>query len=187
MRIFLIGVACIGKTTIGGKLADLLGYQFFDLDHEIEKFFDTSIECLQNRFLTQYSFRAEASRALTQLLARTSNVNSVIALPPSGLMDNYWKVIKKTAESTVVVLKDTAENILARITFYDIDSRPIQKDLTDRERQLYLREIKRDIAYFRRSHQRAHLALDIAGRTPEEASLRIKDLLMRDRLAQSGD
>jgi shikimate kinase len=187
MRIFLIGVACVGKTTIAGKLADLLKYQFFDLDHEIEKFFDTSIERLRNRFLTQYSFRAEASRALTQLLTRTRNVNSVIALPPSGLMDNYWKIVKKTAGSTVVVLKDTAENILTRITFYDIDSRPIQKHLTDGERQLYLREIKRDIAYFRRSHQRAHLAVDIAGWNPEEASLRIKDLLMRDRLEQSRD
>ena len=64
MRIFLIGVACVGKTTIGGKLADLLEYQFFDLDHEIEKFFDISIERLQNRFLTRYSFRAEASQGL---------------------------------------------------------------------------------------------------------------------------
>jgi hypothetical protein len=35
MRIFLTGVACVGKTTIGAKLADLLTYQFFDLDGEI--------------------------------------------------------------------------------------------------------------------------------------------------------
>jgi shikimate kinase len=41
MRIFLIGDACVGKTTIGAKLADLLNYQLFDLDVEIESFFGT--------------------------------------------------------------------------------------------------------------------------------------------------
>ena len=181
MRIFLAGVACVGKTTIGAKLANLLDYQFFDLDLEIERFFGTSIERLKSRYLTPYSFRAEASRVLRHLLARQGSVNSVIALPPSGLMDNYWKVIKKAAESTVVVLQDTPENIVKRITFYDIDSRQIQRSLTEPERRLYLREITRDIAYFRRTYQRADITVDIAGWSPDEVSLRIKDMLMRAR------
>ena len=182
MRIFLAGVACVGKSTIGAKLAHILDCQFFDLDLEIEKFFGTSIERLHNRYLTPSSFRAQASQALTYLLARTGCTDSVIALPPSGLMDNYWKVIRNTAESTIVALEDTPENILKRITFYDVDSRPIQRTLTDRERRLYLQEIKRDIAYFRRSYQRAHITVDITGWSPEEASLRIKDILMRVRI-----
>ena len=37
MKVFLAGVSCVGKTTIGAKLASLLGYPFFDLDHEIEQ------------------------------------------------------------------------------------------------------------------------------------------------------
>ena len=185
MRIFLAGVACVGKTTIGAKLANLLDYQFFDLDLEIERFFGMSIERLQSRYLTPYSFRAEASRALIRLLARQDSVNSVIALSPSGLMDHYWKVIKKTAESTVVVLQDTPENIVKRITFYDIDSRQIQRNLTERERRLYLRQIKRDITYFRRTYQRAHITVDIAGWSRDEASLRVKDTLMRARWAES--
>src|ERR1700747_756408 len=127
MRIFLTGVACVGKTTIGAKFADLLGYQFFDLDHEIESFFETPIERLRNRYLTMYSFRADASQALIHLLARKESANSVIALPPSGLMDNYWRVVKKTAESVIVVLQDALANILKRITFYDSDSRQISK------------------------------------------------------------
>jgi hypothetical protein len=40
-----------------------------------------------------------------------------------------------------------AENILERITFYDIDSRRIDKHLTGKERILYLKEIKADISY----------------------------------------
>ena len=74
------------------------------------------------------------------------------------------------------------ENILKRITFYDVDSRPIQRTLTDRERRLYLQEIKGDIAYFRRSYKRAHIRVDITGWSPEEASLRIKDILMQVRI-----
>jgi shikimate kinase len=38
MRIFLVGVACVGKTTVGKRLAETLGYPFFDLDEEVEKF-----------------------------------------------------------------------------------------------------------------------------------------------------
>ena len=96
------------------------------------------------------------------------------------LANDRWKVIKDTTESTIVALEDTPENILRRITFYDVDSRPIQKALTDRERRHYLREIKRDMTYFRRSYSRAYLTVNIAGWSPEEASLRIKDLLMRE-------
>jgi hypothetical protein len=89
------------------------------------------------------------------------------------------QVVKKTAESVIVVLQDTPANILKRITFYDSESRQIQKELTDRERGLCLREIKDDIAYFRRTYHRAHITVDIAGLGPDEASLRIKGLLMQ--------
>jgi len=34
----------------------------------------------------------------------------VIALSPSGLMDNYWRVVKR-AKGTIVVLTDDAANI----------------------------------------------------------------------------
>jgi len=60
MRIFLTGVSCVRKTTIGEKMAELIGIRFFDLDNEIESFFETSIERLQYRFLTIHSFRNEA-------------------------------------------------------------------------------------------------------------------------------
>ena len=90
---------------------------------------------------------------------------------------DYWKVVSKTRNATIVVLRDAPENILKRITFYDVDSRPLQKSLTDREERLYLREIGRDITCFSRSFRRAHLSVDIAGCSPDEASRKIKDAL----------
>ena len=178
MRIFLTGVSCVGKTTIGEQLAGLLEYRFFDLDVETERFFETSIERLRNRHLTSHDFRIVASQALKHVLSREDSCNCVIALPPSGLLGAYWKVVNKTRDAIIIVLRDIAENILDRITFYDIDSRPVPMYLTDREKGLYLREIKRDIAYFGRSFRRADLSVDIAGRSLDEASCKVRDALM---------
>ena len=92
-------------------------------------------------------------------------------------MGAYWKVVNKTQDATIVVLKDTPENILKRIKFYDIDSRPIETNLTDREKSLYLREIRKDITYFSRSFQKAHLCVDITGSGPDEAARKVSDAL----------
>ena len=176
MRIFLAGVSCVGKTTVGIKLAALLGYPFFDLDNEIESFFSMPIEHLQDKFLTMYSFRQEASKALQHLLKREDSEDSVIALPPSGLMDNYWRVVKRE-NGTIVVLTDDAANILKRITFYDKDSNPIEKHLTEKEKRLYLQEIKKDITYFNRTYKRADISVHISGLSPEQAAKKVKEML----------
>ena len=172
MRIFLTGISCVGKTTIGKKMGELLGVRFFDLDQEIESFFKTSIERLQNRFLTIHSFRDEAAKALVHLLNRADSRECVVALPPSGLMGGYLRTLKK-ADGTTLVLTDKPENILERIRFYDIDSRPIEKKLTPKEKKLYLKEIKKDITYFRRSYLRAKLQVDISRLDPDQAAYKV--------------
>jgi shikimate kinase len=187
MRIFLAGVSCVGKTTIGARLAGLLECRFFDLDIEIERFFGTSIERLRNRHLTVQDFRLEASQALQALLSRKDSCHCVIALPPSGLLGGYWKVVSKTRDATIVVLRDTPANILDRITFYDIDSRLLQTHLTESERASYRREIEGDIAYFNRSFRRAHLAVDIEGCGPDEAARKVRDALTRAPLQDQSE
>jgi len=74
-----------------------------------------------------------------------------------------------------VVVTDKPENILDRIRFFDIDSRPIEKNLTAREKKLYLREIKKDITYFRTSYKRAKLQVDISGLDPDQAARKVKE------------
>ena len=176
MRIFLTGVSCVGKSTIGERLATLLNITFFDLDTEVERYYGTSIERLQQRFLTMYSFRKAASEALVSVLARPESSNCVIALTPSGLMSPYLQIVRK-AGGVKVVLLDTPENILARETFYDIDSRLIAKALTKRELALHLREIKKDIAHFGKSFCHADFQIDISGMDAESAALTLKERL----------
>lgn len=169
---FLIGVACVGKSTIGSRAADLMGVPFFDLDHEVESFFGTTIPRLRREHLTEYSYRKESAKALAGLLSRPESQDSVIALPPSGLMDAYLRVLKRLP-AFVVELRDTPENILERIVFYDDDSRRKDVELTDREKRLYLREIRKDMTYFGRSYNRAQLRVDIAGLGVEGATRRV--------------
>ena len=185
MASFLTGVGCVGKTTVGEKLAALLGVPFFDLDAEIESHFGTSIARLQNRFLTQYSYRKEASNALKHLLSRDDSRNFVMALPPSGLMDSYWRLLKNSG-AIIVVLVDSPENILNRIVFYDLDSKLIDRRLSEKDMGLYLKEIKGDISYFRRTYRRANMTVDIAGLGPEDAARKVCQVLNQSLAAQSG-
>lgn len=174
MRILLTGTSCVGKTTVGGILAPRLGYPFFDLDAEIEKHFDTSIERLQARFLSGYSYREACSSVLKKIVE--DNGDCLVALPPSGLRDAYLRIIRKI-DCVIVAIEDRAENILQRITFYDIDSKRIERHLTAEEKRVYLKEIKKDIKYFKKSHQRAHLHVDIAGLDAAASARRIEELL----------
>ena len=176
MRIFLTGVGCVGKTTVGRELSELLDVPFFDLDEEIEDFFGTSVEQLQSRFLTIHSYRDEAAKALVDLLKRPASRHSVIALTPSGLMGGYLRAIKNSFGVTVA-LSDKPENILERITFYDIDSKLIEKSLTSSEKRWYLSEIKKDITYFRKTYDRAHLRVDISDLDPKQAALCVKQAI----------
>jgi len=176
LRLFISGVSCVGKTAIGSTLAELLDCKFYDLDEEIETFFSTSIEILQNKFLTMASFRKEASKAFIHLLNQKESENAVISIPPSGLMSYYWRVVKKS-DGITIVLFDKAENILKRVTFYDKHSNRIQKTLSKEERMFYLKEIKKDMAYFRTSYIRANIWVDISGLDIVQSSLKVKEEL----------
>lgn len=166
----------VGKTSIGRELAKLLNVNFFDLDDEIEAFFGTSIERLQSRFYMMRSFRDEAAKALAHLLKRPDSMDCVISLPPSGLMAGYLQVVKKSDGITIALI-DNPENILKRITFYDIDSKPINKELTADEMSLYRKEIKKDITFFGKTYKRAHMKVDIANLNIMQAANKVKDAL----------
>jgi shikimate kinase len=176
MRVFLTGVACVGKSTIGPELASLLAASFFDLDIEVEAFYDETISRLQARFLTMDNYRRSVCRVLADVLARTEATESVIALPPSGLRPPYWNLVEKS-RSTVVVIRDDPTNILDRAVFYDDDSRPMEKKLTPHERALCLDEIKKDMRYFARCYSKAHVSVHINGLGPVEAAKQIRAAL----------
>lgn len=44
LTILLFGVSNVGKTTVGKILADKLKYIFWDLDDEVKRFYNTTLE-----------------------------------------------------------------------------------------------------------------------------------------------
>lgn len=177
MKIFIAGIGCVGKTSIGRYLANRLSFKFYDLDEEIEKYFGESIERLKSQHLTEYSFRAKkGSLVLKHLVTLDQNENIIIALPPSGLMDSYYRIIKNI-ECITIVLIDKAKNILKRIDLYDVDSKKIKKELTEKEKAYYLEDIKKDMRYFGRTYKKAHFKVDISGLDIEESVSKVMLLL----------
>lgn len=166
MNILLVGVSCVGKTTIGKRLAENLGYRFFDLDREIEKFYQKPIERLKEELMTEYSFRIKGAYVLQTILLKKNNQPCVVALPPSGLKDRYYSVIRKT-QCMMIVLDDAPEHILSRLIFYDKDSNLLNVRLTASQKIRYLRGIKEDIEYFNTFYKRADWRVDISGLTTE--------------------
>jgi len=78
--IFLTGFMASGKTTVGRLLADRIGWQFYDLDQDIE----TSEQCSIGDIFTQHGepeFRRIESEALAWRVNRIrSGAASVVAL-----------------------------------------------------------------------------------------------------------
>ena len=160
MIIYLVGLSCVGKTTVGKMLAEELGFSFFDLDKEVENYYGESIERLQRRFGMR-KFREKAARVLEKLFSRQEN--SVISGPPSGLKFAYLRVYKRYENPNLisVYLHDSFENIVNRLTFYDIDSNPLEIHLDDAMKKQYIRELKKDYNYFKKSYSRADFKINI--------------------------
>jgi shikimate kinase len=162
LKIYIIGIGCVGKTTIGKLLADYLNFSFYDLDIEVEAYYQKSIERLQNECFTMNGFRKKASVVLDKLLSIPED--AVISGTPSGLRDAYLQVYKKhkkVIDITSVNIIDTPENILNRLTFYDVDSKLLDMKLDEVKKRKYLKKIVVDWNYFKKSLSRADLQINI--------------------------
>jgi shikimate kinase len=164
IKIYLVGISDVGKSTIGELLAREIDFVFYDLDKEIEKYFGKSIECIQEKFFSPYGYREKTRVVLRELLNKKEN--SVIASVPSGLRDIYLREYKKSRENKEnafisIHLSDKPENILKRITFYDKESRLLAKTLGEKEKKIYLKEIKKDITFFKKFNNRADYEFNI--------------------------
>ena len=71
--IVLVGLMGVGKSTVGRKLAELLGCDFVDADEEIEKAAQRSISEIFKEFGESY-FRDGERRVIARLIEETGGV-----------------------------------------------------------------------------------------------------------------
>ncbi|MFA5813993.1 MAG: shikimate kinase [Bacteroidales bacterium] len=184
VKIYLVGISCVGKTTIGRLLADYLGFTFYDLDDEVQKYYQKPIEIIQNECLSMNGYRQKASVVLDKLLKIQEN--SVISGTPAGLRDSYLQVYKKHKKEINLIsvnIIDTPENVLDRLTFYDIDSKLLDIELIANEKKKYLKKIIVDLNYFKKSLSRADLQISIENMSlteiPELISNQLKNSIIK--------
>ena len=169
MRIFIVGVPCIGKSTISKLVAEKLGYRFFDFDLEVEKRMGEHISSIKNRFFTEHGYREEVKHILLDILTVYKD-NIVIAMPASGLFRSYYAIIKKHPDVLTIALKEKSKNVLERLTFYDDETKPIYNVVNESNKHLYYEEIKKDVEYFGRTYKKAKLHFNLNGMNAEDSA-----------------
>ena len=170
MRIYIVGVSCVGKSAIGEELAKKLGYEFIDFDWEVEGRMGEHISAIKNRHFSEYGYRDEVKYILEDILEEYKD-NIVIAMPPSGMFGQYLKILKKNPDVLTITLKDKSKNILERLVFYDDESKIIEEDVvTDSNREAYYEDIKDDFEYFYATHRKTKMKFNINGMNIEQSS-----------------
>ena len=106
MKILLFGVSNVGKTTIGTMLAKQLGYSYYDLNEEIKKEFQITLE----EFVHTENLRwrdQKRGRIIKKILAQEEDM--VFVISPISYTDNFSKRIIKD-DILPIQLVDTPAN-----------------------------------------------------------------------------
>ena len=109
---YLTGFMAAGKSTIGPILANTLGWEFYDLDKEVEKKEGTKITELFNRRGEEYFRKSE-----TEILRKLSGRNEVIISLGGGAIasDVNFRIIKSSGK--IIYLKSSPEIVYKRLRF----------------------------------------------------------------------
>ena len=139
-RIVLTGFMGSGKTTAGALLADRLGWNFIDLDREIEARHQRTVPQLFAEH-GEAHFRHLESATLASLLGQRRVVVALGGGAPEELGNRL--LLEQTPHTAVVYLSANFDTLLARCTTQAADpaatARPNLADLNLAERRFRLR------------------------------------------------
>lgn len=136
MIIFLVGYAGSGKSSMGKRLAQRLGYRFVDTDKAVESSVGATITDIFYYEGEEYFRRAER-RAIEDIVSAGGDI---IVATGGGLpvwQDNMsWM---KERGQTIYLRRDAA-NILARLSAYGREKRPMFRGKSDEELLAFMEE-----------------------------------------------
>ncbi len=110
-RVVLTGFMGSGKTTVGHLLAERLGWEFHDLDNEIERRTGRTVPQIFAES-GEAAFRRQESAALAGLLGRSHTVVALGGGAPEGLGNRL--LLEQTPKTAVVYLAAPLETLVAR-------------------------------------------------------------------------
>lgn len=149
MVIMIFGISNVGKTVTGEKLAAKLGYSFFDLDEEIKKRFQMTLENFMKEIPYSYERYKIKGKILKDLLNEHKE-NMVIAVSPIYYA-RFFNSLIDLEQVIAIELQDTEEHIFQRLVFSD-ENDNVYKDDTYKEqhKDYYINDIHEDIVYARK-------------------------------------
>lgn len=164
MTILLFGVSNVGKTTVGRLLAHRLGYHFYDLDEEVKKYYDMSLEEFVNRG-TLKERDAMRGRVIDKVME--SGEDKVFAISPISYPE-YFVCHLQGDDVLAVDLLDTPEHIFERLVFSDENDEIYEdSEYKNAHRDYYMSEIREDIIFYERSYSSVANKFLVNNDTPE--------------------
>ncbi len=145
----LFGISNVGKTSIGKKLAELINFDFFDLDEEVKKYYDTTLEKFVNEGF-RHDRDSKRGVVLGHIIGNSSR-NKVIAVCPIYYSRSFTKFLKRK-DVLALELQDTPQNIFDRLVFSDENDNVYKDDeYKNMHKKYYLKDIKSDMTYYKQA------------------------------------
>ncbi len=135
MKVALYGFMGAGKTSLGSKLARRLGYEFIDLDQEIEKETGTTI----NEYFEKHGetdFRKVEHKVLKNIIKKDRE-NIILSLGGGTILQPSNRKILELMNYKNLYL-DVALPVLIQRLKKQKSSRPLIKNIPDKEFPLFI-------------------------------------------------
>ena len=164
MNILLFGVTNVGKTTTGQIMADILEIEFYDVDEEIKKKYNTTLE----EFVKTGTLEErdeKRGRILRALLKKETN--KVVAVTPMSYPE-YFEKYTRRSDVIAIELRDTAEHIFERLVFSDENDVIYRDDeYKNARKSYYMREIAEDLIWYGGVYKNVINKYDINNEEPD--------------------
>lgn len=168
MIVLLFGISGVGKTAIGEKLAQKLDYDFADLDAEIIRQYQ-SIDKFQQVYPFQDERYKEKGRMLKELMLNAAG-DTVIAVSPIFYAGSFNRLLD-WENVLAIELQNTPEHIFEHLVFSDEDDNVYEdEDCKQTHKKEYIREIKKDITYVKKTFKKIEHKYFIDSQSADEAA-----------------
>ncbi|MBL8344388.1 MAG: helix-turn-helix transcriptional regulator [Rubrivivax sp.] len=168
-RVALIGLRGAGKSTLGQKLADDLGFPFIELSRHIEQFAGCTINEIQALY-GQNAYRRYERRALEEAI---QTYPEAIIATPGGVVSDPATFNLLLAHCTTVWLHADPEDHMKRVIAQG-DMRPMGGHAASKEAMEDLKSILAGRAAF---YSKAEFKLDTSAQPLEATQAALRDLV----------